>query len=487
MMENKELAVGTTLQSGKYTIKRLIGAGGFGITYYACHNVLGLHFAIKEFFISGYCVRNTYKKTVLQQGMNDDVYEKYLQKFIEEAQTLTQLNHPNIVKVVDVFQENNTAYIVMPFLEGKTLQQIVEQQGALNYETAVNYIAQLSEAVDYIHQRDILHRDIKPENIIITPEDKTILIDFGSAREFIHDKTQSHTSILTQGYAPLEQYSSNSRKGSYSDIYSLGAVFYFALTGQKPMDATTRTMETMPEPQKLASNIPNEANYTILKAMQLKPEQRYQRVNEFMADLLNDNPVEQSMVQTSLWSVLRVIAVFLAIFLFIFFLFNNSRETKQDEVMGLKEVIPTVEDVVPPVTEEIIKQINSDTIFRDIPIDAYNNANDLRFLRKLTGKYPYEVELFNNSIFLSRLENLIGVERLKFLIKNWNVETPIECPDDIFVAFACQAHNCPSTNFMIVYNFSNDVLYVGIREDDHVETYSGDGNTTQEIIDWMEE
>jgi len=283
----KELACGATLQSGKYTIERVIGAGGFGITYYARHNGLGHYFAIKEFFISAYCMRNSVQKTVMLQGIDPAVYDKYRQKFIEEAQILARLDHQNIVKVTDIFQENNTAYIVMPFIEGQTLQQLVTQKGRLDYDTAVNYIAQLSEAVDYIHQRDILHRDIKPDNIIITPADKAILIDFGSAREFIHDKTQQHTSIFTQGYAPLEQYSTSSKKGSYSDIYSLGATFYFALTGQKPMDAATRTMESMPEPKAFVPSIPYEANRTILKAMSLKTENRQQRIGEFMDDLLN--------------------------------------------------------------------------------------------------------------------------------------------------------------------------------------------------------
>jgi serine/threonine protein kinase len=150
----------------------------------------------------------------------------------------------------------------------------------------VNYIAQIAEAVDYIHQRNILHRDIKPDNIIITPENKAVLIDFGSAREFVPDKTKSHTAILTAGYAPLEQYSSEGRRGSYTDIYALGATFYFALTGQKPMDAATRTIETMPEPKELVPSIPAEANHTIIKAMQLKPANRQQRVEEFMDDLL---------------------------------------------------------------------------------------------------------------------------------------------------------------------------------------------------------
>jgi len=286
LFDGKELPAGTTLQDGKYNIERVIGTGGFGITYLTKHSVLGHSFAVKEFFIGGSCVRDTKNKTILLQGIDSETYDRYLQKFVEEAQTLARLDHSNIVKVTDIFHENNTAYMVMTFVEGDTLQQCIERKGRLNYEIAVEYIVQLAEAAMYLHSRDILHRDIKPENVIITPENKVVLIDFGSAREFVHDKTQSHTSILTHGYAPLEQYSANSKRGAYSDIYSLGAVFYFMLTGQKPMDATTRTMETMPEPQKFAPEISAAANRAILKAMELKPENRYQSAGEFLTKFL---------------------------------------------------------------------------------------------------------------------------------------------------------------------------------------------------------
>lgn len=288
-MENepvfRELPAGTTLANGKYVIEKVLGIGGFGITYKARHATLNQYFAIKEFFINGYCVRNTMNLTVHLQGMQKNMYDKYRQKFVEEAQTLAKLDHPHIVKVTDVFDENQTAYLIMPFVQGVTLQSMVEKEGVLSYEMGVNYMAQVCEALVYIHKHDILHRDIKPDNIMVTADNKVVLIDFGSAREFVHDQVQSHTSILTQGYAPPEQYATNSRKGAYSDVYSIGATFYFLVTGKRPVDAAARLLQTLDEPKKLCPNLPESANRTIMKAMDIKPENRYQTIDELMCDL----------------------------------------------------------------------------------------------------------------------------------------------------------------------------------------------------------
>lgn len=290
----KELQPGTSLNGGKYIIKQKIGEGGFGITYTAIQQGLNRAVCIKEYFLSGHCVRNTLAKTVQLQGADETLFEKYREAFVKEAQTLAALHHPGIVEVIDIFDENNTSYMVMPFIEGRSLQSIVDKNGPLPYPEAVNYIAQVANAVGYIHERHILHRDIKPDNIMITADYKAILIDFGSAREFEEDKTQAHTSMVTHGYAPTEQYTRNSRKGAYTDIYAIGATLYFVLTGKVPYEAAARITEPMPEPKEIIPDLPVEANRTIMKAMQLKSQDRHQSIAEFMDDLQNINPSQSS-------------------------------------------------------------------------------------------------------------------------------------------------------------------------------------------------
>ena len=285
------LPIGATLSSGKYIIDGVIGIGGFGITYAAHHNLLGTQYAIKELFVSGRSVREDNHYTVCLQNLEAEKYTKIRKRFFDEAKTLTKLDNPHVVKVLDVFEENNTAYIAMEFVPGETLQKKIKRNGALAFRDAVNYIAQLSEAVEYIHTKHILHRDIKPDNVMITPEERVVLIDFGSARIFVNDEVQNHTTILTQGYAPIEQYSSSSKKGNYTDIYALGAVFYFILTGEKPMEATTRVYEEFKSPREINPNVPEDVNRTIMKAMEVKAENRYQNVADFKRDLIGGGAV----------------------------------------------------------------------------------------------------------------------------------------------------------------------------------------------------
>lgn len=292
-----ELQPGTTLNNGKYVIENKIGEGGFGITYKAVQIGLNRIVCIKEYFPAGKCNRNVSSKTVFPQGMTTELYDKYRSAFVNEAKMLAKMRHPNIVEVIDVFDENNTSYMVMEFIIGENIQKIVENEGPMSYDIAINYIGQITNAIDFLHKQHILHRDIKPENIMITSEYKAILIDFGAARAFEHDKIQSHTSMFTRGYAPPEQYHKSSLKGSFTDIYALGATLYFTLTGVEPIDSATRTIEKLKEPHELCQNVPDNANRTIMKAMELDPQDRHQTIKEFMDDILNISPSQKKVVE----------------------------------------------------------------------------------------------------------------------------------------------------------------------------------------------
>jgi TPR repeat protein len=193
---------------------------------------------------------------------------------------LAAFNHPNIVKVKDFFKGNGTTYMVMEFIEGETLQSRKQKGGLEDFQSIFAAMHQLLDAVEEVHKHGMLHRDIKPENILITPEDKIILIDFGSARDFEDGKTKAHTTMLTPGYAPIEQYSNRARRGPFTDIYALGATLYFLLTGEKPLAATDRHLENLIPPHKINPAVSTQLSSAVMMAMEMKPEDRFQHLRE---------------------------------------------------------------------------------------------------------------------------------------------------------------------------------------------------------------
>lgn len=353
-----ELIANTSLCGGKYIIEKKIGAGGFGITYLARHATLERKYAIKEFFLSGYNIRNNETNHISLQGIEEKDFNKFRQRFINEARTLATLNNDAVVKVIDIFDENGTSYMVMPFVEGITLQNLVVENGPMEYEMAINYIVRICDALSYIHSKNILHRDVTPDNIIVTPEQKTVLIDFGSARKFVDNKTQRHTTILKQGYAPLEQYSATSRKGAYTDLYSLGGVLYFILTGVRPIDATERTMEKMKEPIELNPKIPDQINAIIMKAMEMDSSNRYQSALELEEDILSGNnpkkdtppsPIttnnifpQQKVAKTNL---LKILAFAIGVLTLVILLFTFRANFKNPTIENLDNIIVNKEKV----------------------------------------------------------------------------------------------------------------------------------------------
>ena len=285
-----------TILNGKYLVGRALGEGGFGITYLGWDLNLDLKLAIKEYCPVDLVVRDSTQSGLLNplSGERGDYFSQGKEKFIDEARRLAKCcNLPGVVGVRDFFQENGTAYIVMEFVDGITLKKYLELRGGtLSPEELLPMFKPLLESLEQVHQAGIIHRDISPDNIMVEKDGRLRLLDFGAARDVNKAQGEKSLSVIVKGgYAPLEQYSSTSRKGTYSDIYSIGAVLYFVLTSTKPMDATIRTMENMPEPKALDPGIPEEANRAIMRAMSLKPDERQQDAESFMEDLLGESPL----------------------------------------------------------------------------------------------------------------------------------------------------------------------------------------------------
>ena len=282
---------GACLSDGEYQISEPLGQGGFGITYQGIDTKLNRAVAVKEFFPEG-CWREG--STVVSAGKwNSDTYSNAKQKFLLEGQTLGQFNHPGIVQVFYYFEENNTAYMVMEYLEGKTLAELLKKRkGKLTEAEALAYIAKVGEALEILHQAQFLHRDIKPDNIMLADDGRVVLIDFGAARDFTSKNTARYTTLLTPGYAPLEQYGRALKYGAFTDIYALGSTLYHLLTGKAPISAIERAagveLKTVRE---LEPQINPHVSQAIAKAMLMDVTERTQSVREFL-DLLHLDPTK---------------------------------------------------------------------------------------------------------------------------------------------------------------------------------------------------
>ena len=286
------LQQGTLLQGGKYKIERFIASGGFGCTYEAYHTLLDMRVALKEFFVSDFCNRDE-KTGQVSVGTQSKValYGKLKKKFMDEARSLYMMKHPGIVRVIDVFEENGTAYYAMEYIDGQSLSDVVKKRGKLPEAEAVGYIRQVAEALKYVHSLNRLHLDIKPGNIMLGKNGKAVLIDFGASKHY-DDETGENTSTLlginTRGYAPVEQVNQSFKSFSpATDIYALGATLYKLLTGITPASSTLlHSEEATLAP--LPSTISPATRKAVESAMQLLRKNRPQSVEEWMGMFVDD-------------------------------------------------------------------------------------------------------------------------------------------------------------------------------------------------------
>ena len=294
------LSNGSTLQEGKYRIVSVLGQGGFGITYLAQQVMLGREVAVKEFFMKDCCERegNTSRVTVPTQS-NRELVEKFKGKFVREARMIASLGHSSIVHVIDVFEENGTAYYVMESLPGGSLAGLVKASGPLPEPRAVKYVRQVASALEYIHKRNLVHLDVKPSNILLNEEGDAVLIDFGISKHYDSsgEQTSSTPVGISKGYAPLEQ----GRDGDVSqftpatDIYALGATLYCLVTGSTPPEASVVNEDGLNRPGGISDTVWN----AIQKAMQPRRKDRPQTVSAFLS-LLDGAPAADNLESESI-------------------------------------------------------------------------------------------------------------------------------------------------------------------------------------------
>ena len=294
-LKTMHLKKGAVLEGGKYRIERLLGQGGFGITYLAVQSGLERKVAIKEFFMKDLCNRDaeTFQVSVPSSG-SQELVDKFKKKFLKEAQMISEYKHPNIVNIHDVFEENGTAYYVMSYLECGSLASLALP---LSYDMAIGYIRQIASALSYIHRRNTIHLDVKPANVLIDRDGNAVLIDFGISKRYDGHGGQTSTTPVgvSNGYAPIEQYSQLvNRFTPATDIYSLGATLYKLLTGITPPESSLLVCDPdMLDTSSLSDSIAG----LIKKCLSPNMAGRPQDIDSFL-DLL-DEAVGKSSVRNS--------------------------------------------------------------------------------------------------------------------------------------------------------------------------------------------
>ncbi len=273
-----------SILNGRYIIGRVLGQGGFGITYVAQDDQTGDRVAIKEFFPETMATRTGTHSVAAFTGQRAENFTYGMQCFLSEAQTLAQfIGTEHIVRVHSYFEENGTAYFVMDYVDGVSFQTYLKQRGGkISWEEAKTILVPVMDALSTVHGKGIIHRDIAPDNIYITYDGTVKLLDFGAARYSLGDRSRSLDVVLKAGYAPMEQYTRRGRQGAYTDVYAMAATFYYALTGHLPPEAVERMEEDMLVlPSSYGARIPAEAEDAIEKGLAVRATERWQTMEEF--------------------------------------------------------------------------------------------------------------------------------------------------------------------------------------------------------------
>lgn len=316
-----------TFLGGRYIVGQVLGFGGFGVTYIGYDTLLNRKVAIKEYLPSEFSTRIPGQTEITTyEGERTEQFQSGLGKFLEEAKTLAKMQASNgVVQIYNSINENHTAYIVMEYLEGKTLKAYLSEVGKLSVDEAKDILHPILLALKDVHEQGIIHRDIAPDNIFLTKDGRVKLLDFGASRFATTSHSKSLSVIIKQGYAPIEQYRSRGDQGPWTDVYSLAATFYKMITGITPEDSMERAeKESLKAPSKLGIDIPKNVENALLNAMNLKYEHRTQSIELFEREMYVEDKVKLRFVYLKkadvgkwpLWTKITVAAAVLAVCIF---------------------------------------------------------------------------------------------------------------------------------------------------------------------------
>lgn len=298
------LAPGQTLGKGRLTVGKKLGSGGFGVTYIAYDNKLKKRVALKEFMPNYLAVRQGSR--IVPKSGQDQAYQKAMNSFMKEARTLYELRaHPNIVHVISVFKENNTAFYTMEMLEGESFLNYLRRKKKISANRAFQMLLPIMKAIQYIHSKKMIHRDISPDNIMLCEDPSRPnsvvpkLIDFGAAHVAIEGYSLSYPGVKKNGFSPLEQNWEGNSQGSWTDIYSFCATFYSAIVGSVPVAAQTRAesdRDPLKLPRELGADISPEMQDVLMHGLKLQYAERIQTMDQLIREL--SNAVESSQNST---------------------------------------------------------------------------------------------------------------------------------------------------------------------------------------------
>lgn len=346
---------------GRYVIESVLGSGGFGVTYKAWDALLSSNVAIKEYFPKSVVNRMPGDASVsVFTSVNADEFNRGIHRFLKEAKDLARFNEiPGIVSVFDFFEENNTAYMVMEYLEGCTLREYLRSNGErIDINTGLYMIDRLITALEAVHRSGIIHRDISPENIFICNDSSVKLLDFGAAKQTMDTYTQTVSIVLKHGYAPPEQYLSRGDFGPWTDIYALGATMYRMFTGVMPQESVERMVDDkLPAPDVINPEIPKYLSDAIMTSMEVKAERRYQSVDVLRRDLMGHENIDNaSMLRKIVMICAPIIGVAVVVICIVLAVQLNKSEPKRRNIT--EEVSAVASDTT---TEEFTENIADNT------------------------------------------------------------------------------------------------------------------------------